>query len=803
MRRAVGLDINGWRDFGCRDWEAEEPDEIAERLVVLDGGIRSVTVEHDDILVGGPQAILSPVGRGLGWSTIGDPSKRRSLAQHWSALLAGTPGRFFERDVRAAAGALSLLADQRVICMPDHIRMGEVQQNGLLAALAGPREPRSVLLWRSVAVVLGLLDGGGLPEAVDGMRIACLIHGADGVERQVLVLRKLIDHPDQLAPERAGPGDVCCSALGIVTLMEYADAAVATANPVLGSTKTDSPGMAAELLFREAPQGDEIVRRINSNWLRLIMPVDFAIPGLAEALEDVNVEADCVVVLSPLAARHRKLLAKGAARNRSGRAVIVADPDMAARGALFAARRIERGIPHYLDRLEQVSLIVMRGDEPAFDDLIPADAMVPGNREYVSRPITSMIWTPGMKKVQFYIRKGPREIRHWVTDEQVAPEREERLEIQLRQMPAQGWAKLSVTSPDWEALRRAPINLDWGALPIDPRTEGDILASLERPRPIIPQRVRYAPHLAPWDGSARNPGVRAVLKSFNAGSPSSLKALADAVSASLRVEVATSGERRFETVYPVGTDGELPDTLDEAVRRQFDGVINRVTDSLLQTIRKRSPLLDNNNALRCLSWIFARCPMEVQREMAAALDAIRSNRDHPLLAPRQSARVVIHGLGRVVTDSELLRSLIPKLYADIVRPNFLAALSSLLSRPEATPTVLTDADVETISERTILVFRELRSESKFGPNLKYALMVVAGLLRVRERDPWALVSGRSRLAQLLVEELSSILAQIRSMPQPIRNQVQKLHIIMQLIPLLSGEGGRLDILTMMDDMSDE
>ena len=82
MRRPVGLDINGWRDYGCRDWSAEDPDVVAEAPVTLDGGIYSVIVEHDDMLAGGPQASLSPIGRGQGWSDIGAAGKRRMLAGH-------------------------------------------------------------------------------------------------------------------------------------------------------------------------------------------------------------------------------------------------------------------------------------------------------------------------------------------------------------------------------------------------------------------------------------------------------------------------------------------------------------------------------------------------------------------------------------------------------------------------------------------------------------------------------------------------------------------------------------------------
>jgi hypothetical protein len=438
-----------------------------------------------------------------------------------------------------------------------------------------------------------------------------------------------------------------------------------------------------------------------------------------------------------------------------------------------------------------------------FEDLIPANATVPGNREYVSDPITSMVWPAGMAKAKFFIRKGPDEIRHWVTPPVEAPSKAQRLEVRLRQMPAQGWAKLTVTSPDWDELRRSPIQLDWATLPIDSRKEADILASLERPRPVVPERVRYEAHIGLWDGSWRYPGLREALRSFKSGSPMGMEALGKSIRTSFRAEIGGAGGALVNTVHPVGTDGELPPEIDENVQNQFDNVISAIGKNLMNAVESRRPPLENNHALLCLTWIFARCPLDVQYEMVAALEAIRSDGFHPLLAPRQSARVVVHGLGRVVTDRDLIKTIIPKLLADIDRPNFLAALSSILSRPKATPFVLSAADIESIAEHATQVFKRLRSESNFGTNLKYALMVVAGLLRVRERDPWALLADLSGQAHSLVEELSAVRAQIRRRPQAIRSEAQKLQIIDGLISILVGDGGSPEILMMMDAIPDE
>jgi hypothetical protein len=806
MGRPVGLDINGWRDYGCRDWSAEDPGASAGPPVTLDGGTYSVIVEHDDMLVGGPQAILSPIGRGQGWSDIGAASKRRLLAGHWSDLLADTAGLSFDRDMRAAAQALSRLADQRIFCMPDHAGMCEAHQNRLLDALSGLRERRPILLWRSVALVLGLLDSGGLPDATDGIRIGCLIHSGDGIERQYLVLRRLADHQDRLAPERAGPGGVCGPALGLRRLLLQAEEAVGEANHMLRETRSDPPRMAANLLFCEAPlPGEEIVRRNNGNWLKLCTPREFVLPDLADGLAELSVEADQVVLLSPLAERHRDLLGSGLAARGVSRPVIIAHPDTAARGALFAARRMERGIPHYLDRLDQISLIVMRGDRPVFEDLIPTNAIVPGNREYISKPITSMLWTAGMAEVQFYIRKGPREIRRWVTPPQATPDRNEGLEIQLRQMPAQGWARLSVTAAEWEPLRRAPIVLDWGALDVDPRTEAEILASLERPRPAVPRRVHYTAHIGLWDGSLRKPGLRQALERFRPNDPNAVAALAAAVAVPFR-RSARHPQGPLGPFHPVGTDGELPEELDAKIRQRFFRVVERVGDDLLSAMRPPADALGNNDALRFLTWIFAACPPGVQAAVVAAFEAVLRSTWHPLLRPRQAITVVVHGLGRVVTDKDVIRCMILLMCDRLADNRLLAPFASLLSRPLATPKVLATLDVEAIAADLRGVLQRQARAGALGRDYKYALMVVAGLLRVREEDPWALTKDRSPAAIGLAKELKTMATMLQRGCARATGAAQKdamvakLAMTVALIDYLETDTGRPDILTAMEQI---
>jgi hypothetical protein len=558
--------------------------------------------------------------------------------------------------------------------------------------------------------------------------------------------------------------------------------------------------MAADLLFHEEPlHSEEIVRRSNGNWLKLRTPQEFALLHLADGIAELSVDADMVMLLSPLAERHRVQLGSGLVARDGGRPVIVAQPDIAARGALCAARRMEHGVPHYLDRLDQISLIVMRGDQPVFEDLIPTNAIVPGNREYVSKPITSMLWTAGMTEAKFYIRKGPLEIRHWVTLPQIAPNRNEALEIQLRQMPAQGWASLSVTAADWEPLRRAPLMLDWNSLNPDPRTEAEILASLERPRPAVPQRVHYAASMALWEGSLRRQGLRRALDQFRAGDPKGLAALAAAAAASFRLPARLT-DGALGPFYPVGTDGELPEELDAATRQRFFHVVERVGDNLLSTIRRPAGALENNDALRFLTWIFAACPPAVQAAVVAAFEAVLRGNSHPLLGPRGATTVVVHGLGRVVTERDVVRRLISLMSGRLDDRRILAPLASLLSRPLATPKVLATLDVEAIATGLRGVLQRQARAGSLGTEYKYVLMIVAGLLRVREEDPWALTKDRSAAATGLAEDLKTMNAMLQRAWAKATGAAQKRAMTEALIAYLETDTGRPDILTAMDQI---
>jgi hypothetical protein len=186
------------------------------------------------------------------------------------------------------------------------------------------------------------------------------------------------------------------------------------------------------------------------------------------------------------------------------------------------------------------------------------------------------------------------------------------------------------------------------------------------------------------------------MEQFRSSDTDGLAALAAAAAASFR-RSARHPDGPLGPFNPVGTDGELPDTLDDGSRQRFFHVVQRVADDLLLVLKKPAGALRNNHALRFLTWIFAACPAEVQAEILAAFEAVLNGTRHPLLGPPRGTVVVVHGIGRIATDREVIRRLMSLMCARLADKRLLAPLASLLSRPLATPKVLATLNVEAIA----------------------------------------------------------------------------------------------------------
>ena len=132
----------------------------------------------------------------------------------------------------------------------------------------------------------------------------------------------------------------------------------------------------------------------------------------------------------------------------------------------------------------------------------------------------------------------------------------------------------------------------------------------------------------------------------------------------------------------------------------------------------------------------------------------------------------------------------------------LSAFSSALSRREEAPYALTDPLVSQLCGRLNPILREFVDDGNFKLKFKNALMVLTGLLRYREVEPWALVRSGSSSSEALALTLKAAKDVLLKRAQQVPQGAKKLAIVEVLIEYLSGAGGDPNILRQIDELDD-
>ena len=807
MRKLAGLDLDGWRDLAVRDTPLDGGDEdptqsiTASSRYLIDGGIGGVVTQCDDEsneqtieLVGGPQALASAIGRGDGWGEIGRPKRRKSVKSLLFELLTEklTTESKTGKLLGAAAAALTAQTDEIIATIPDYPEIDEDRQEKLLNAFRR-RGIKVTLLWHPVAVILDALSQRILTVAQVGKPVLIVRHVTNGFDLQTLTLRCLKSHSGSLAPERAEVGRSVVAPCGLAGLLAQSEAVVRAANPDFEFERHDDSRLPMRLLLDDVePDRPEILRALNGRWSaakaapREALRPDFVLPTVDWGA------AKTLLLTTPIAAPYRDAL-RAKLSAVTGMNVILMPLESAAHGALLAGRRIESGIPHYLDRLEQVSLLVLRNGEVVPEDLVPANAVVVANREFVAKPVSGFAWPALQRTMEFYLQKGGL-FKKWTTTDVPPSDKPYPVEVQLRQMPAQGRARVSITSDDWDALRLHPVHLEWSALePVDKSFEE--IAEILRPRPVVPDRVTARMHLAHWKGAEQIPSFEAFISRCNLRSPDDLVELGKALrrQTALPIDSPLVGEPIFSPTRLLDFDGNAPEGADPEAVAALDHALATISTDILRRCSSKEGV-PNNHLVTAATWSFGRCPDEVQEEVFRAVDAHFSTRFHPLLKPRGGSRVLIHGLGRIVNSPQRLERAIDLLTKNNLTGNSLAALASMLSRPAVTPQVLTEERCSRIAFLAEKLLADLERKASYGNNLTYAMTLVGGLLRCREVRPQAMVATSSLEASGLLGALNKLLRGIELNRKRIQRADKRLELIGELLKLLEGTGGNAGIL---------
>lgn len=792
MRHLVGLDINGWHDWAARNWSASEDHQVDYEVV--DGGIASVVISEmgaqAEQPIGGPQAHLAPHGRGIGWGPIGSPDRRARVRD-----LLDPNGAVEQKSTSAAllsvVNALSLDAKRIVFAVSDtEAGMNEARQTALLGLLRHPKQPLPVLLWKPVAILLQAITEGRFTELDIGRDIDIICHEGEGLSVQTLRIASPKGTNQLLAPERHGFGNLVVSDIGLLPLQEEIARQWVSANPDLTGHGIGWHCEAERWLLGAAERSrDHILRKANGDWVKIVEPAglqvsDWNLDTLSDTLGSMSKGSGPILLHTPL---HKDLAQKLSelVSKASGRPVNLCSVDSIARGCLEAAKRIEKGHPHYLDRLEQISVVVMERGEPIFKDLVPKDATVPANRAFVSEPIRNLVWPQGSFEQDFYVCKGESEIRKWMIRDFEAPHENQPVVMQLTQMPAQGWARVEISSLTWPALQQKPIRLDWESMPMETRAADDILRELKTPPPVIPVRTCYPYSEDLWTGVDSQAGLLQELQKFNA----SRYPVPGNVLAIVTRQYRPIGSS--QTYFALSTDGDLPAI--PGATENFDTCISTVAGWLLEHA-KRNSSPTSNDLMRLLSWCFARCPLEIQDEMIRAL----TEPQHPFLRPTAGRTVLLQGLGRTITDEKRLQRVLHLVSHFEQNMHTRACIAFLLSRKAAAPRALTEESISRIARIANESIEAAISAKKYQVDFSYSLQLVAGLLRYREIEPFALLSGTSSDAA----KLEATLSRAQNAMRPFAARLAaKLKIVEDLREMLAGTGGNRNVLYAIEGAS--
>lgn len=781
-RKAVGLDVNGWRDHLARNWITipGEGERIEGVHLGTAGPLSSVVRVGDEGTgrwIGGFPADLAPHGRGRSWGDIGE-NARRILVRD---LIEGRAGG--ASQLAAAFTDLARGAAHTVLAIDDSPKTTETTQERLLAGMAEGRLRNATLVWRTVLAVLCAIEDGLIDEEC---QVGVVSHVSTGLSVQTLRVRRTEGHPDVLAPERRNAASMIDGPLG---LRELVIQARHRSIGDQGYTARTAHRALARSVGRSAfglPLQREVVRMWNGDWEEITLnsspPLTTQDLGSIATLLD---GCDRVFLETITEDEVRAQLMERLSGVGFGD-VTALPPEAVARGALVAGQRMSEGKPVYLDFLPRISTIVVGQGTARNYDLIDETETLEAGRLYRSPQPAVLAIPAGFKDVPIYLRKDaephPRKaIVTLDTPLDVATP----VSVWVEQKPAAGRARIVMEAP---TLGRTFL-IDWERANEEERDWDDIIAALEPPMPAVPDRLVLKCGLRPWLDEARSPGMRGILDETARVGVDDWRVLADKATARLNEE------------YSVSSDGDLPQGLPETAVSELDAAVQRAVALNRARLARLGQATQDNHALRFLTWQFRRCPVEVSEWLADCIeDHAGTIGTHPFVWHPSNWVLIYQGVARTAQDAALeervLRAVLRRDPEHWRNREESACIALMLSRSLTAPRLLSRDDVQRIGQRAILEFQQ--SLGSTYTTFIYTPFLVGGLLRWRMQEPHALLIGRDPLAGHLAESIAATQADLKS-NRAVRDVAERqrekyLNILEGLLKYLQGEQGNPNLL---------
>ncbi|WP_299819082.1 hypothetical protein [uncultured Jannaschia sp.] len=782
MKKAAGLDVNGWRDHVARNWTTiPGEDAVIDRIHVGSAGPLTSVVQIGEgrtaLWIGGQPADLAPHGKGGGWGQIGDVSRRRSVRD----LLEGRGGE--TAHLAAAFADFARRANHTVLAIEDSPDTIEAMQERLLNGMARARCGTPTLVWRTVLAALHAIDAGLIQ---DECIIGIVSHVSSGLSIQKLRIRSAGSRGGILTPERKALATILEGSAGLRGLVTLARQAAIGADGYSARTahrtQTRTIGRVAFGMQHEP----EIVRLDKGGWEVIDAPV---LPASAlNPTERVVDLSDCAEVFFETVTEGRVCAeVRALARTRGLNIDTTLLPDAVARGALVAAQRMANGDPVYYDFLPRISTIVFGKTGATNYDLIDETETLEAGRIYRSPQPAKLAIPKGVVDVSIYLRKDAEaHPRKATVTLDMAPTCDIPVSVWVEQKPAAGRAKIVL---DASAMSRS-FQVDWDNADDDPRDWDDIIASLATPPPAIPDRLVLSCGLEPWEASNRGPGMINLLAEAQESSSPNWETLAQKAMA------------RPHGNYCVSSDGLLPIGLPNLAAWDLDRVVARALAVTRQRLEDGPMHAESNNAaLQFLTWQFRRCPSVVSEWL---LDCIENHAGqigtHPFAQTAANWTLLYQGLARTAIRPEIEQRILRAILDSNPTPwkwnREIACLALLISRSETAPQLLSRKDIDCIGQRIVVeIQREVGTEYT---RFYYTNLLAAGIFRYRRIEPHALLVDHDPLGNKLLGAFDAVRCDFidRSLPSKAfkRKRERYVPIMEDLLRYVRGEGGNSGLL---------
>ena len=805
MKKLLGLDINGWRDFVIQvPRQNHSLQDEKENPQIIDCGVDSAIIRgshgnqgRGEFIVGG-QTVIAPHGKGKGWGDIGNPDNRILVRNLLHTLDKDQSNQY---PLSKLIGHYGSNYDFGVFSIDDVPQSTENFRGCILSIMSGAKIGKPLLVWRPILAVLYAIQKGIINDSHKNIGVVC--HTPQGFSIQKLtILDEKFQGMKILIPKRNFNGHLVKSPLGYNCLRKKAEAVIEnlqTGNSHLAETLKST----SKLLLGINSQ-PEFFRLPNGSWDSITPPTELPLPEIEKFDSYILQDVDLVIFETLTEGKIRKKIESHVKESVLNPNVKVLSKTAIVEGALEAARRLSKDndIPIYYDFLPQIETIVLDENEQEVKGEKLIDVSVSGlpagNVYHSAKPLMLGIRS-GQEKIEIYFRKELSKERE--TDENYDSPRKSEIDfppsnenvvvkVRAEQVPASGRAKIVLEST---ALFGQKI-VDWDNAEILDLKWEEIIEKMNNGSPTIPDRLVLEATKDLWDDEFNQRGLRSLMERENQSQNPNWKIIANKLS------------YRINNQYCISSDGEFPSEIHENDKVLFKEMQDKALEITIDRARGNK-VLNDNNALRFLTWTFLKCNNEVIPELLQALQAPIMG--HPFVWHHGCRKLIFHSLGRTLDQKEDIK-IVFKHLLNIPPQNWnsthhVACAAFLLSRRDTALEVLDRKHVEKLAEIGAMLLRNASMNARFSQKILYPPYLMMGLLRMRKMDIGSLIyregyEDNDPVAKIMFEAIEFALPKLELEATNRPNLLNLVIVLKECLKCLEGRG-RPDIFILLDEQT--